>query len=83
MHATHQFFMTERSLYLVVLDCRPLVRFLHDLGIVVNFQDDPRLEDTNVLKPEWVTNGVQQDFEPSRPTSYPKKKWIRETGIMP
>ena len=35
-----------------------LVGFLHDLGIVVNFQDDPRLEDTSVLKPEWVTNGV-------------------------
>ncbi len=35
-----------------------LVGFLHDLGIVVNFQDNPRLEDTSVLKPEWVTNGV-------------------------
>jgi internalin A len=37
-----------------------LVRFLHDLGIVLNFQDDPRLEDTHVLNPEWVTNGVYQ-----------------------
>jgi internalin A len=35
-----------------------LVRFLHDLGIVLNFCDDPRLEDTHVLKPEWVTVGV-------------------------
>jgi internalin A len=35
-----------------------LIRFLHDLGIVLNFQDDPRLEDTNILNPEWVTNGV-------------------------
>ncbi len=37
---------------------RVLVRFLHDLGVVVNFQEDQRLQDTNVLKPEWVTNGV-------------------------
>jgi len=37
---------------------RTLIRFLHDLGIVLNFQDDPRLEDTNILNPEWVTNGV-------------------------
>lgn len=37
---------------------RTLIRFLHDLGIVLNFQNDPRLEDTNILNPEWVTNGV-------------------------
>jgi internalin A len=37
---------------------RTLVGFLHDLGIVLNFQEDPRLEDTNILNPEWVTNGV-------------------------
>jgi internalin A len=37
-----------------------LVRFLHDLGIVLHFQGDPRLEDTHVLNPEWVTNGVYQ-----------------------
>jgi internalin A len=37
---------------------RILIRFLHDLGIVLNFQEDPRLEDTNILNPEWVTNGV-------------------------
>ena len=35
-----------------------LIKLLHDLGIVVNFRDDPRLEDTHVLNPEWVTNGV-------------------------
>ncbi len=37
---------------------RTLIGFLHDLGIVLNFQDDPRLEDTNILNPQWVTNGV-------------------------
>ena len=39
---------------------RALIRYLHDLGIVLNFQDDPRLEDTNILNPKWVTNGVYQ-----------------------
>ncbi len=37
---------------------RTLIGFLHDLGIVLNFQDDPRLEDTNILNPQWVANGV-------------------------
>jgi internalin A len=35
-----------------------LVGFLHDLGIVVNFRDDPRLADTHILNPHWVTNGI-------------------------
>jgi len=39
-----------------------LLKLLHNLGIVLNFQDDIRLSpefaDTNVLKPEWLTNGV-------------------------
>ena len=38
-----------------------LIRFLHDLGNVLNF-DDPdnpyQLRDTKVLNPEWVTGGV-------------------------
>ncbi len=34
-----------------------LIRFLHDLGVVLNFKRD-RLQDTNVLNPEWVTNGI-------------------------
>ncbi|KKL10857.1 hypothetical protein LCGC14_2551630, partial [marine sediment metagenome] len=38
-----------------------LLRFLHDLGNVLNFGDpkDPyHLRDTNILNPEWVTEGV-------------------------
>ncbi|MEL6439280.1 MAG: COR domain-containing protein [Cyanobacteria bacterium J06621_8] len=38
--------------------CKRSIRLLNDLGIVLNFHDDPRLEDTHVLNPEWVTNGV-------------------------
>lgn len=35
-----------------------LVGFLHDLGTVLCFRDDPRLSDTNILNPQWVTAGV-------------------------
>jgi internalin A len=35
-----------------------LVGFLHDLGTVLCFHDDPRLSDTHILNPAWVTGGV-------------------------
>ena len=35
-----------------------LVEVLHDLGIVLNYRNDPRLSETHVLNPEWVTSGV-------------------------
>jgi len=38
-----------------------LIDFLHDLGIVLNFREDklrPQLCETNILNPEWVTEGV-------------------------
>lgn len=37
---------------------RTLIGFLHDLGIVLHFQDDARLESLGILNPQWVTNGV-------------------------
>lgn len=37
---------------------RTLISFLHDLGVVLHFQDDPRLEVLGILNPQWVTNGV-------------------------
>src|ERR1043165_7382080 len=40
------------------LSQRTLMRFLHDLGIVLNFQEDSWLSDTNILNPEWVTKAV-------------------------
>ena len=46
-----------------------LIRFLHDLGNVLNF-DDPenplRVRDTKVLDPEWVTDGVYQILNSAR-----------------
>lgn len=35
-----------------------LIRFLHDLGITLNFHDDDRVRETSVLNPNWVTRGV-------------------------
>jgi len=35
-----------------------LAGFLHDLGIALNYKDDPRLRFAYVLKPEWVTGGI-------------------------
>ena len=35
-----------------------LISFLHELGVVLHFQDDPRLEALGILNPQWVTNGV-------------------------
>jgi len=37
---------------------RTLIGFLHDLGVILNFQDDPRLDSLGILNPQWVTNGV-------------------------
>ncbi len=41
-------------------DQRSWVQVLHQLGVVLNYQDDKyrHLEGTHVLKPEWVTDGV-------------------------
>jgi internalin A len=37
---------------------KTLVKLLHELGIILNFSEDRRLKDTNVLNPEWVTLGA-------------------------
>jgi internalin A len=37
---------------------RDLAKFLHILGIALHYADDPRLHDTRVLKPTWVTEGI-------------------------
>jgi internalin A len=35
-----------------------LASYLHLLGIALNYSDDDRLKDTNILNPHWVTKGV-------------------------
>ena len=35
-----------------------LAVYLHRLGIALNYKDDARLQDTHVLNPRWVTDGI-------------------------
>jgi internalin A len=35
-----------------------LIGLLHNLGLVLNFREHPILKDINVLKPNWVTEGI-------------------------
>ena len=35
-----------------------LSRYLHSLGIALNYKEDTRLRDTHVLNPRWVTEGI-------------------------
>jgi internalin A len=35
-----------------------LAGYLHNLGIALNYRDDPRLQEMHVLNPHWVTNGI-------------------------
>ena len=35
-----------------------LASHLHKLGIALNYTDDPRLRDMNILNPHWVTEGI-------------------------
>ena len=37
-----------------------LIGLLNDLGIMINIPEHRRLEETQVLNPEWLTNGVYQ-----------------------
>jgi internalin A len=57
---THDRYLDLCSKYDVAEDDsqRTLIGFMHDLGVVLHFQDDPRLEALGILNPQWVTNGV-------------------------
>jgi internalin A len=35
-----------------------LIDLLHNLGLVLNFRDHDFLQNTNVLNPDWVTQGI-------------------------
>ena len=35
-----------------------LAAWLNDLGIALNYGRDPRLRDTTVLRPDWLSNGI-------------------------
>ena len=35
-----------------------IMRLMHDLGIMLNIRDNKKIENTHVLEPTWVTNGI-------------------------
>ncbi len=43
-----------------------LAGFLHCLGIALHYRDDPRLRDTSILNPHWVTNGIYRLLDAER-----------------
>ena len=43
-----------------------LARWLHELGDILFFQDDRELNDTVILKPEWVTKSIGRVLESER-----------------
>jgi hypothetical protein len=40
-----------------------LSRYLHDLGVILHFHDDPILKHTVILKPEWGTDAVYKALD--------------------
>jgi small GTP-binding protein len=59
-------------------DQRSWVNVLHQLGVVLNYQDENyrQLEGTHVLKPDWVTDGVY------RILSDPNQRIAHNAGIL-
>ncbi len=45
---------------------KDLARFLHLLGIALNYADDSRLSDKHVLNPRWVTQGIYKIINSDR-----------------
>ncbi len=56
--------------------------YLHDLGIVLHYQEDPGLADTVILNPQWAVDGVyavlhrREEIE-DRPWHF-SRKWVFE-----
>ncbi|HHT9127080.1 MAG TPA: COR domain-containing protein, partial [Candidatus Brocadiia bacterium] len=44
-----------------------LSTYLHDLGVVLHFQEDPLLRDTMILDPEWATRAVYKVLDAPKP----------------
>jgi len=57
---------------------------LHDLGVMLNFREDERLQDTHVLKPRWVTEGIYTILNAPRLAEQRGELHVRNLrGILP
>ena len=52
---------------------RLLAWALHQLGIALNYGDDPRLCDTTVLDPHWVTGGIYKLLRDAKDRKHPEE----------
>jgi internalin A len=60
-----------------------LAGYLHNLGIALNYRDDPRLQDTHVLNPHWVTNGIYKILNSDKLAKQKGEIWLRDLkGIL-
>ncbi len=53
---------------------------LHVLGIALNYKDDPRLQDTHVLNPFWVTNGIYSVLNAPKLKERKGEIWLNDVG---
>lgn len=53
--------MAERNVF--GKNCDILAQWLHELGDILYFQDDPELNDTVILNPQWVTESISKVLE--------------------
>jgi internalin A len=61
-----------------------LGRYLHDLGVMLNFREDERLQDTHVLKPHWVTDGIYKIINAPQLAEQRGELQVRDLkGILP
>ncbi len=52
--------LCDKAGFKTLKDSLQLSRYLHDLGIILHFQDDLLLKKTVILNPEWGTTAVYQ-----------------------
>ncbi|HWW77087.1 MAG TPA: COR domain-containing protein, partial [Pyrinomonadaceae bacterium] len=55
-----------------------LAFYLHVLGVALNYRDDPRLQDTHVLNPQWVTNGIYKILNSSKLERQKGEIWLSD-----
>jgi internalin A len=59
-----------------------LAFYLHSLGIALNYKDDPRLQDTHVLNPHWVTNGIYKILNAEQLAAHKGEIQLRELSSI-
>ena len=63
-------------------DQNRLAEVLHRLGVALNYRDDTRLHDVNVLNPRWVTEGVYKILNHERVAEQQGELSIRDVAAI-